>query len=72
MSFKTVARMAEVNRIDDTECILCCDSQTVHIPLITCTHSSMFCEACVKKCIMAGYPFCSYCRANLPIRHYVS
>ncbi len=64
--------MTTASKNDDTECEVCFDEKSVHIPLFTCTHSHTFCAKCIKIWLTEAHPTCPKCRRKLPIQNYVS
>ncbi len=67
-----VTSMAAINQNDPIKCEVCWDQPPVFLSLITCAHSSDFCEQCVKRCVAEGHFICPKCRAPWPINNYVS
>jgi hypothetical protein len=59
--------MGMFNQKNPTVCEVCWDQPPVFLPLITCAHSSSFCEECIKRCLLERRFKCPKCRAIWPI-----
>lgn len=58
----------------DHECLVCKDNEPENLTLFACSHSTNFCERCIKQILMDNPTkwICPLCRAHLPVEAYVS